>query len=151
MIKKEFQQISAIIAIILMLTSCAYPVVDPEKPPKCKVYTKALTLDFTGYDFDLQDLGGATDPRAVIILPFAAAIVTFSSLIISSSIVVINNSIHWVEQEGTCEDGVIRKYTTAFIDKATELGGYQLEPTEPLIKSIEENYSQAETLSAEEL
>ena len=133
----------SIFIFVLSLLSCAIPVVDPEDKPECKVYTKALTLKLMGYE-GVQPIHCHDSACGAALL--GIAVVGVTSYIISGSIVLINNSIHWIEQEGTCEDGIVRKYTTAFIDKATELGGYQIEPTKPLIESIEENYSDVDTI-----
>ena len=107
--------ISFILVMICLCSSCIMvPKVDRSNEPKCKLVTKKLTVDTKKADFrKLSDWrgggGGGGDARAAIVVLAGIGIVYSTSAIISGSIMVTGNTIHWIEQEGTCDDGVIKE------------------------------------------
>lgn len=64
-----------------------------------------------------------------------APIITISagSAIVSGSIVVIGNGLHWLEQQGSCEDGVLRNAVLSIRTSAIDAGGWMVESGRDLI------------------
>lgn len=107
------------------LTACAFvPRVAENQDNQCELVTKELTLELVG-----ADPGGVvgincSTPECVIAPLAVAAAVSTATLIVSGSIVVIGNTIHWLEQEGKCDDSVIRGAVTFVTDSAINAGGW---------------------------
>lgn len=108
-----------------IFTSCAFvPRVAENQNTQCELVTKKLTLELAA-----ADPGGVvgincSTPECVIAPLAVAAAVSSATLIVSGSIVVIGNSIHWLEQEGKCDDGVIKAAVTFVTDSAKNAGGW---------------------------
>ncbi|MDM8564833.1 hypothetical protein QUF74_04190 [Candidatus Halobeggiatoa sp. HSG11] len=102
------------VIILFYLSSCAfYPKVADRQNTQCHLVTKKLTLevfppipesslDLTGFDI--------SDDSGIIFYILAGVVVIATvSAIVSGSIVLTGNTIHWIEQEGKCDDGAIKK------------------------------------------
>ncbi|MDH5408394.1 MAG: hypothetical protein OEY00_07265 [Gammaproteobacteria bacterium] len=97
----------SILLICIFLSACAfYPAVDNNHTPKCNLITKRLTLDVEGDPSLINSSKSPQDAMAIITATVAVGAVT---AVISGSIVLVGNAIHWIEQEGTCDDGIIKR------------------------------------------
>jgi len=47
---------------------------------------------------------------------------------------ITGNAIHWIEQEGTCDDGVIKKAIDNLFDSLDSMGGWIVNSTEDILK-----------------
>jgi len=45
-------------------------------------------------------------------------------VIISESIVVVGNTVHWLEEQGSCDDSFTRKTAALFVDSLVATGGW---------------------------
>lgn len=93
------------------------------KEPKCELITKELTLDVVG--LDINDIGHTSgDPKGVLGLLVVSGIVFTASVVVSGSIMVAGNTVHWIEQEGTCDDGKIRNAIADLSGSLASMGGW---------------------------
>ena len=68
--------------------------------------TKQLSLTYVELQGNL--CGNNTDAAACL---FAVGVVIpVGSLLVSGSVVLIGNTLHWLEYQGSCEEGVIASY-----------------------------------------
>lgn len=98
-----------VILITCFLGSCAFvPEVarDQHDDQNCKMFTKSLALSIREFDVehcdDLKDLGAC--------LAVWGIVVPAGTFVVSGSIVLIGNTLHWLEYQGTCDDGMISKF-----------------------------------------
>jgi hypothetical protein len=84
----------------------------------CQLISKELQLE----EKQLTS-GGACSGAACS----ALLIIPASTFLVSGSIVLIGNSLHWLEKNGTCSDGLIRKNLDQFINWAFHSGGEKLQ------------------------
>ncbi len=102
------------ITLVFYLSSCAfYPKFSDKQNTQCNLVTKKLTLEvfppnkkkplnFTGFDI--------SDDFGILFYILAGVVVIATvSAIVSGSIVLTGNTIHWIEKEGKCDDGAIKK------------------------------------------
>ena len=56
----------------------------------------------------------------------SAGIITISTgtLIVSGSVVVVGNTVHWLEQQGFCDESITQKTVNGFVSGLNEAGGY---------------------------
>ena len=56
----------------------------------------------------------------------SAGIITISTgtLIVSGSVVVVGNTVHWLEQQGSCDESITQKTVNGFVSGLNEAGGY---------------------------
>ena len=91
-----------------MLSSCAFvPEVSDtqEYYAECPMLTKKLTLNVTNAEGELCD----EDDDIKACLVFMGAVLPVGSLIVSGSLVLAGNTLHWLEYEVSCENGVVLK------------------------------------------
>ena len=97
--------LNRIIAVISLLTlfSCVYIPAKSEDQSNCILHTKKLELK-------VKNIDGALNCSGESCLPVLAVVstVSLSTFIVSGSIVFVGNSFHWLEKEGTCDDGFIK-------------------------------------------
>ena len=109
-----------------MLSSCIVPETNPNKNYDCQLVTNECSLEVKGLD------NGATrsclDAECVlaIIAIVTAGVITVSagSLIVSGSVVVVGNTVHWLEQQGFCDDSITQKTVDGFVSRLKGAGGY---------------------------
>lgn len=117
--------------LICFLSGCIMvPKTHEFQEPRCELITKTLTVD-------IKELDGSgmknMDPRGIILLPFALAFLFTASVVVSGSIVVAGNTVHWIEQEGTCDDGKIRNAIAGLSDSLSSMGGKVMSTSKDLM------------------
>jgi len=97
--------------ITFFATSCAFvpKISDEQKQTEnCNMFTKNLTLSATKIEDQVCiDAKGNKDLEACLIL--FGVIVPAGSFVISGSIVLVGKTLHWLEYQGTCEEGIIAR------------------------------------------
>ena len=89
--------------MLLNLIACAFvPKVDHKQDyaKHCEMYTEELTLD--SISMGGLDCGGNSTCVAV------AGIVPVTTFLVSGSIVLVGNTLHWLEYQGSCDEGIIQ-------------------------------------------
>lgn len=107
--------------LIILIQACAYvPVTKPQliHNEDCQLISKELQLE----EKQLSSGGACSGPACSVFL-----IIPASTFLVSGSVVLIGNSLHWLEKNGTCSDGLIRKNLEPFIDWAFNIGGKTVE------------------------
>ena len=109
------KKITIFLTIIFYLSSCAfYPKVADRQNARCQLVTKRLTLEVfppvKNKQFKPMDLNISSGDAEIIFYILAGLVVIATvSAIVSGSIVLTGNTIHWIEKEGKCNDGAIKK------------------------------------------
>ena len=94
------------LAFLPFLQTCLFvPAVSEKQTRRCHLVTRKLELDTKSINSRSSTID---DINMAISYISSSAIIAPTSLIISGSIVIVGNTIHWIEQEGTCSDGLIR-------------------------------------------
>jgi len=102
-------RIAAFLLVTLVMASCVFV---PEKAVKqkysneCKMFTKKLTL--TAIE-DHLSCAGVHNNNAEACLLIYGVVVPLGSFVISGGIVLTNNTLHWLEYQGTCDEGILLK------------------------------------------
>lgn len=65
----------------------------------------------------------------------AIAPVTIST-IVSGSIMIVGNTVHWIEKEGTCDEGIIKESVANLSESIKETGGWVVDKTDKMIEWI---------------
>ena len=121
------------ITLVSFLSGCIMvPKTHEFAEPRCKLFTKKLALKVKELDFSNAPHTNA-NPVGLVGLPFALAYLFTASFVVSGSIVVAGNSIHWIEQEGTCDDGKIRNAVADLSDSLASMGGMVVTTSKELL------------------
>ncbi|MGB0941193.1 MAG: hypothetical protein ACPGUE_02270 [Marinomonas sp.] len=116
--------------LISFLSGCIMvPKTHEFQEPKCELITKELTVGLKELDFSNRKM----NPVGFIGLPFALAALFTASVVVSGSIVVAGNSIHWIEQEGICDDGKIRNAVADLSGSLVSMGGQVITSSKQLM------------------
>lgn len=100
---KFFVKINIFGLLSMSLIGCAFiPKVDHKQTyaQNCEMYTKELTLD--SISLWGLDCGGSSGCVAV------ASLVPVTTFLVSGSIVLVGNTVHWLEYQGSCDEGLIQ-------------------------------------------
>ena len=118
---------------LLSLSGCA--LVTPKfenKATKCKLTTKSMTLKVQ--PIKNHYLNGCRNEGCVVgaIAPFVI------SGIVSGSIYTLNNTIHWIEEEGRCDEGEINKKVTELKNSLVAAGGWTIDSLDKMLSWMSE-------------
>ena len=105
-------KIYALMTLITFSTiSCAFvPKISHEQKytENCKMFTKNLTLSATKIEGELCN-DTKNNNNLVACLMIFGVIVPASSFVVSGSIVLVGKTLHWLEYQGRCEEGIISR------------------------------------------
>ena len=90
----------------------------------------------------IEGLSGATrgcqDAECVLanlaIVTAGAITVSAGSLIVSGSVVVVGNTVHWLEQQGSCDDSITQKTVDGFVSGLKGAGGYLISTSNDMLE-----------------
>ena len=131
---------------ILTFGSCFVPETKPNKNYDCQLVTKEWSLEVKGLDNSdsivIEGLSGATrgcqDAECVLanlaIVTAGAITVSAGSLIVSGSVVVVGNTVHWLEQQGSCDDSITQKTVDGFVSGLKGAGGYLISTSKDMLE-----------------
>ncbi|MDG2196397.1 MAG: hypothetical protein P8O70_05835 [SAR324 cluster bacterium] len=129
-----------------MTSSCFVPETKPNQNYDCQLVTKEWSLEVKGLDNSdsivIEGLSGATrgcqDAECVlanlVIVTAGAITVSAGSLIVSGSVVVVGNTVHWLEQQGSCDDSITQKTVDGFVSGLKGTGGYLISTSKGMLE-----------------
>ena len=121
---------------ICNLYACFIPETKPNQNYGCQLITKEWSLEVKGLDNSdivvIEGFSGTSrgcqDAECVLanlaIVTAGVITVSASSLIVSGSVVVVGNTVHWLEQQGSCDDSITQKTVDGFVSGLKGAGGY---------------------------
>lgn len=127
------------------LFGCFVPQTEPSRQSNCQLVTREWTLDVQGLEGDqtvvVDGLSGmmrqCQDPECLLanLAILSAGVVTVSagSFVVSGSIVVVGNTVHWLEQQGSCDDSFTQRTVSAFVDGFRSAGGFVVTSSKQLM------------------
>ena len=123
---------------ILNLAACFVPESKPNQNYDCQLVTKEWSLEVKGIDNSdsvvIEGLSDATrgcqDAECVL---GNLAIVSAGSLIVSGSVVVVGNTVHWLEQQGSCDGSITQKSVNGFVSGLKGAGGYLVSTSSDMV------------------
>ena len=117
--------ICLVLILTLNLAACLFvPETKTIKNDDCQLVTKKWSLEFKK-----TDISGRVDGEILV----AIGAVAVGSLVVSGSVVVVGNSIHWLEQQGFCDDSITQKTVNGFVSGLKSSGGYVVSTSEELL------------------
>lgn len=63
--------------------------------------------------------------------------IPITSFIVSGSIVVVGNTVHWIEEQGTCEESMTQEAISSLIETTESTGGMMIQTGKELIHWLE--------------
>ena len=127
------------------LSSCFVPETKPNKNYDYQLVTNEWSLEVKGLDNSdtvlLEGLTGVTrscqDAECVLanMAIVTAGVITVSagSLIVSESVVVVGDTVHWLEQQGFCDDSITQKTVDGFVSGLKGAGGYLISTSKDML------------------
>ena len=118
----------AFLFLPFLILGCVYPQFAQEENLDCQLLTRKLELEMSlesggaMVEVMTQALSNCDRPECLLVLPLAILTIPVTSGIVSGSIVVVGNTIHWVEEQGRCEDSLTQKTIGAFSTSTVEAG-----------------------------
>ncbi|MBF0349598.1 MAG: hypothetical protein HQM11_01115 [SAR324 cluster bacterium] len=115
---------------------------------KCRLVTRKMTLDLadrTNSDLAVRASGEAMTrsmsqcdkPECMLIIPLSMLAIPIGSLIVSGSIVAVGNTVHWIEQQGRCDESEVQTALQTLADSLRSLGGIILDTGQNFMRWFE--------------
>jgi len=129
----------AFLFLPFLILGCVYPKFAQEENLDCQLWTRELELDMSlesggaMVEGMTQALSNCDRPECLLVVPLAILAIPVTSGIVSGSIVVVGNTIHWVEEQGRCEDSLTRTTLSALPATTLEAGGRVIQSGPDLI------------------
>ena len=143
----------------LFITGCLFlpKTVPDEKDQECLLVTKSLTIDYyassdmidEGVDEMLNAITSDCREPECLILFVPLITISAGSFVVSGSIVVVGNTIHWIEEQGRCNDSATRRTLNGLINSTKELGGHVVNTGNDLIEWFRKQGSDNEPIEKE--
>jgi len=98
-----------LLMLVALLASCSFVPAKSKNQPyayDCDMMTKKLSLATIEHQGNM--CGHNTDAAACLIA--VGVVIPVGSLLVSGSVVLIGNTLHWLEYQGSCEEGMIASY-----------------------------------------
>ena len=145
MIFRQNSNCFTLVFACLLTSSCFVPETKPNQNYDCQLVTKEWSLEVKGLDNSdtvliegLSDANrGCQDAECVLanLATATAGAITVSagSLIVSGSVVVVGNTVHWLEQQGSCDDSITQKSVDAFVSGLEGAGGYLISTSKDML------------------
>ncbi len=129
--------------IVFLIYSCiALPKTVSKEEQDCFLVTKSMTIDFYTspelMDEAVDEMINAISSdchKPECLLLFAPLIaISAGSLVVSGSIVIVGNTIHWMEEQGRCDDSVTQQTLASLKNPLQRLGGKVIHTGNELIE-----------------
>ena len=115
-----------LIVLSFLLTACAfYPKVAISQHTSCELVTKRLIID--GFIGGIPDVSDCNDLDCILVILGGAAVIGIVSFVVTGSIVITGNTVHWIEQQGKCDNGIIIKAVNDLSESLISIGGWVVE------------------------
>jgi len=119
-----------IIISVILLTLCSGCAITPklsktQDKTDCNLVTKKLELETTTLKTNCK-------ANEIVFCLTAGALTGAVTGVISGSIVLAGNTLHWIEQQGKCEDSVLNTYVMKHNKPLLDNNGIQIEPESSL-------------------
>jgi hypothetical protein len=131
------------ILLVVFLQGCiVVPKAATDENPRCQLFTNKLTLDVYQVgspDADqvieeLDRLSRTKCDKPECLLVYAPIVtVAAGSAVVSGSIVIIGNTLHWLEEQGRCDESAVHKAVNGISEMAIDAGGWVVQSTRELI------------------
>lgn len=140
-----------ILTVSLIQGCVVVPKTADNNTSRCQLLTKKLTLDVYQvgtFDADqvvreLDRLAQSRCDKPECLLVYAPLItVAAGSAIVSGSLVIVGNTLHWLEEQGRCDESTLRQAVKNLSAMATDAGGWVVESSRELISWFSAQTSQ---------
>ena len=119
-----------------LLQSCVFfPRTTSENKTLCHLQPRQMELDVTDIsgDFGLHHHNMHCDDDCLAVTLGGIVVVSAGSAIVSGSIVVVGNTLHWLEEQGRCEESATRKAIDSIMESSLNAGGWVVESSKDLL------------------
>lgn len=132
------KRVATIVSGALLCTSCS--VVPVEKSHSAEDI--ACGVSTHEYDLKMVQMGNVSascdSPECILSIGLFAAAWTGFTAIVSGSIVVIGNTVHWLEQQGPCDNDKLEQHVVKVNTPLIKQGGKPILTKEALEQELEE-------------
>ncbi len=127
--------ISLFTLLAFLISGCFAPAIVADRAA-CQLVTKKLELvHFEKGSEILMQIASSDCHHAecLLFLLIGLPVISATSFIVSGSIVVIGNTLHWIEEQGKCNDSSTQTIINKMINAMKALGGKTIQSTTELM------------------
>jgi hypothetical protein len=103
--------------IIFLLGGCVFVPNSKLEESDCKMYTPEWELTVT--ELSHYNMCNGSGKEAGACLVTVGIVIPLGSIIVSGSVIVIGNTIHWIEYQGHCDEGLVKRSLSKLTNKAS--------------------------------
>ncbi len=127
------------LGILAVCCGCFEPkALDPDPMSSCHLVTRQYSLVFSDEDGEqvINDtIQGCQDPRCVLVTPLVLGVaMPAGSFVVSGSIVVVGNTVHWIEEQGRCDESVTHRAVRHFRSGLKKIGGVVIDTKDAAVQ-----------------
>ncbi|MGB0910608.1 MAG: hypothetical protein ACPGYT_09615 [Nitrospirales bacterium] len=90
----------------------------------CELWSREWELNLSDSDLALLHAPfHCSEPECALVVALSLVAIPVTSFIVSGSIVVVGNTVHWLEEQGTCEESMTQEVINTLIESTESAGG----------------------------
>ena len=123
----------------MLISGCFTVIPAQEDETDCELWSREWELNLS--DSDLSLLQGpiyCSEPECLLVVSLSLVAIPITSFIVSGSIVVVGNTVHWLEEQGTCEESVTQEAIVSLIESTESAGGVMVQSGKELLQWFEQ-------------
>jgi hypothetical protein len=120
-----FKRISLVTLLAFLINGCFAPAIVADRSG-CQLVSKKLELvHFEAGSDVLRQIASSDCQNAecLLFILVGVSVISATSFIVSGSIVVIGNTLHWIEEQGKCQESSTQRRIDRMINSLKSLGG----------------------------
>ena len=120
-----------LLVLPLLLASCFTVTPAQEEEIDCQLWSREWNLNLSDSDLSLLE-GPITclEPECLLIVALSLVAIPITSFIVSGSLVVVGNTVHWLEEQGSCDDSMTQEAINELIETTESAGGIMVQTGE---------------------
>ncbi len=84
-----------------------------------------------------------SEPECVLVVALSLVAIPVTSFIVSGSVVVVGNTVHWIEEQGSCEESMTQEAIHTLVQSTKSAGGVMIQSGNDFLKWLEQQSSLA--------
>ena len=128
------QSTRAALFLILLMAGCVTAIPAKKEVSECELWSREWELNISkSYLPVLQGPIHCAEPECLLVVALSLVAIPVTSFVVSGSIVVVGNTVHWIEEQGTCEDSMIQESIDSLVQSTESAGGVAIQSGQEFI------------------
>ncbi len=106
----------------------------------CELWSREWELNLSDSDLSLLHAPiYCSEPECALVVALSLVAIPVTSFIVSGSIVVVGNTVHWLEEQGSCEESMTQEAVSTLIESTESVGGMVVQTGEEFVSIVKQH------------